>query len=211
MQKVRRLGRGVPFIILLFLIFMIIQHASGDNPDRPKAGLQGGPPDSVGAVVPNQVIIGTDAADAIEGLLPRIEGVILNKIRNRNIFLVSLSGRFPVDRVAWALNRMGGVRFAHPNYRIDLPEVDQISESFPDQNNPVFVDGVSPMSYYEQTEGGADSANMLATGAGVVVGIIDNGVDFLHPLFDSAFADSGYDFVDSDADPSEEAGDLLGH
>ena len=211
MQKVRRLGKGVPLLVLLFLIFIIIQHASGDKPGRPETDLRGGRPDFAGAVVPNQVIIRTDAAEAIGGLLPRIEGVILKKIRDRNIFLVSLPAHFPVERVAWALNRMGGVRSAHPNYIIDLPEVDQISESFPDQNNPVYVSGVSPMSYYEQTEGGADSANMLATGSDVVVGIIDNGVDFSHPLFDSAFADSGYDFVDSDGDPSEEAGDLLGH
>jgi subtilisin family serine protease len=213
MHEVKSWYRGIPFIILLFLVITIIQYASGENPNRRGEGSPGAPPDFTGAVIPNQIVIQTVETGAIEGLLPRIKGVILSKIRNRHVFLVSLPSHYPVDRVAWALNRTGGVKFAHPNYRIDLPEVDQISQSFPDEDMPVYISGVSPITYYEQAQGqgGSDSANMLATGAGVIAGIIDNGIEFSHPLFTDAFADSGYDFVDDDADPSEEAGDLLGH
>lgn len=58
---------------------------------------------------------------------------------------------------------------------------------------------------------GLDEARALAParGAGVVVAIIDTGVDLSHPAFAGALADPGdwYDFVDDDGVPDEPRGD----
>ena len=42
------------------------------------------------------------------------------------------------------------------------------------------------------------------TGAGVTVAILDTGIDTAHSFLSSAISPNGYDFVDDDADPSEE-------
>ncbi|MCK5245374.1 S8 family serine peptidase, partial [Candidatus Bipolaricaulota bacterium] len=43
------------------------------------------------------------------------------------------------------------------------------------------------------------------TGAGVLVAIIDTGIDYNHPEFVGRY-DGGYDFVNSDSDPLDDAG-----
>lgn len=52
---------------------------------------------------------------------------------------------------------------------------------------------------------GATAAHAVATGSGVIVAIIDTGVDFTHPDLAAFQAPGGWDFVDGDDLPSDEA------
>ncbi len=44
-----------------------------------------------------------------------------------------------------------------------------------------------------------------ATGQGVLVAVIDTGIDLDHPALEGAIAPGGWDFIDNDADPSDTA------
>lgn len=55
---------------------------------------------------------------------------------------------------------------------------------------------------------GLDEAHALATGVGVTVGVLDTGVDPDHVAFAGRLAPDGYDFVDDDSTPWEEADGL---
>jgi subtilisin family serine protease len=52
---------------------------------------------------------------------------------------------------------------------------------------------------------GLTQAHALATGAGVTVGIVDSGIDPDHEAFTGRVLPNGYDFVDEDTEPWEEA------
>ncbi len=150
---------------------------------------------------PDSVIAGTGAVfeDSISG--PRT-------------FLVSFSATIPVDTMVNRLQARQGVLKAQPNFRHQLPEIQQMSQSFPDQNAPAYLEDVSPSPYYDQQALNtiiADSAALFSTGESVVVAVIDNGIDVLHPLFAGSIDPSGYDFVDDDYNPDEVPGQVYGH
>lgn len=148
------------------------------------------------------------------GFLSDVNGVVVRESKGHNFTLIRLPGNVPVEKVMANLRRKGGVLFAEPNYLCGLPETSNQDQIQPDQDNPVYIAGISPGPYYNQQAAGgcgSDSANLVATGNNVVVAVIDNGIDFDHPLFADLADSVGYDFIDDDEDPSEETGDLLGH
>ncbi|NNM27861.1 MAG: S8 family serine peptidase, partial [Phycisphaerales bacterium] len=69
-----------------------------------------------------------------------------------------------------------------------------------------WVSGVSPASYTGQYAGtvmGLTTAHARATGRGVVVAIVDTGIDPTHPVLAGRIATGGYDFIDDDDDPDD--------
>lgn len=92
------------------------------------------------------------------------------------------------------------VKSVEPNYLLTLPEVNQRS---------VFhVDGPGAAGTFFQQAAlqviRALDAQALHDGSGVVVAVIDTGVDDSHPALGDVLA--GYDYVDDDSDPAEVAG-----
>ncbi len=59
---------------------------------------------------------------------------------------------------------------------------------------------------------GLPEAQQVATGNGIVVALLDTGIDAQHPLFAGLIVEGGIDFVDGDALPAEAAGGTMeGH
>lgn len=151
--------------------------------------------------VPDSVIAGTGA-------------MFVDSISAPRTFLVTFPAAIPVDTMVNRLQARQGVLKAQPNFKHRLPEIQQMSQSFPDQNAPAYLEYESPSPYYDQqalTMIEADSAALFSTGKNVVVAIIDNGIDVLHPLFYGSIDPNGYDFVDDDYDPDEVPGQVYGH
>jgi len=177
-------------------------------------------------VVPDQAIVRIDAAQSIHGAIAGMNAAVLREIPGKNLYLVNVPGHRNFAELQKNLEKKKGVISVRPNRLVELPEVNQVDEQFPDQSNPIYLEGTSPGAYYQQQQSGnvgSDSANILTSGRGAVIGVIDNGVEYYHPVFiyvdsttsdttlDTTFADMGYDFVDDDYDASEETGDSYGH
>lgn len=205
MRKIRLLIDGALFIIFVFLAVLPAQYLFADKgqhyPQR-------------GQAVANQIILKLEKGRSPDEFLTEVNGHVVGSIPEPNIILINYHNHVKAQKMAESLSRRNGVIFAEPNYLCSVPEVSQNDQIIPDQNNPVYIAGVSPGPYYNQQATNSthsDSANLLSTGADIIVGVIDNGIDFDHPLFDGLADSTGYDFIDNDEDPSEEVGDLLGH
>lgn len=165
-------------------------------------------------MIQNHVILKIQKGALLDPILGDLNTVEIDTIAGKNTFLVYYSDSMPVDSVVMRFEGVPEVIYARPDLVCAMPEIDQISQSFPDESRPVFVSGVSPESYYDQAGAvviSADSANLISTGSGVTVAVIDNGIDYNHPLFQNSISEYGYDFIDDDGNPAEETGTLLGH
>jgi subtilisin family serine protease len=162
----------------------------------------------------NSFIIKAKSNKALEPILLDLNATIVDSIAGKDIFLVNYSSGLEIAQVVSNVKKIKDVVFSQPNYITSIPEAEQGSQSFPDEECPGLDYNTSPPMYFGHPgilSIGADSANLISTGENVVVAVIDNGIAFNHPLFENALAGTGYDFYSNDTDPSEEPGDALGH
>jgi len=165
-------------------------------------------------MIPDQVILSSVPGFPIEDIISAVEGIPIDTLIDINTFLVTFPDTLYVSYVIQILENHPLLISIQPNYLLGLPEIHQISQSFPDQGQPSFLDGEEPLDYYGQPGVDlikCDSAHLLVDGSDVVVAVIDNGLATMHPLFDSNISAAKYDFVMHDTDPSEEAGGQYGH
>jgi len=149
-----------------------------------------------------QLATGVDAARfaAAQGL------VLLDRFGRRPIWRLGLAGPGNPDAVAAALAALPEVVFAEANSEGQTPE--SVRNSF-------WVIGNTAEDYAEQWAPAAlrlPEAHARSTGHGVRVAVLDTGVELTHPALASRLMRRrdgtlvGRDFVDTDADPSEEGG-----
>jgi subtilisin family serine protease len=97
---------------------------------------------------------------------------------------------------AFKLNADPRVIYAEPNYQTQLPEARQ-------RSSWVVGDASGYQEQWAPEQLRLAEAHAISEGAGIIVAVLDTGVDTQHPLLRDRLL-SGYDFVDGDADPSEE-------
>ncbi|MFH2037271.1 MAG: S8 family serine peptidase, partial [Candidatus Zixiibacteriota bacterium] len=161
-----------------------------------------------------RLIIKLEEGFNIDYFMNQYGGIPLDSIPSENLYLVLFPINFLLESIALSLDSLPGVIFAQPNFSVGHPETFHATQSFPDDSQPTLSEGISPVDYFSDESVytiNSDSANILSSGEDVIVAVIDNGIDFSHPLFDGRILPNGFDFVDGDTDPSEVEGLLYGH
>jgi subtilisin family serine protease len=110
-------------------------------------------------------------------------------------------------------NRLANDRrviFAEPDYLVGSPEARQRS-SWAVGDEEIAATAESYAGQWSVAALSLAEAHGLSRGAGITVAILDTGVDAGHEALQGRLTD-GYDFIDNDADPSEQgAGRAYGH
>jgi subtilisin family serine protease len=160
----------------------------------------------------------TDPAVAGEVVVKLRTGASISSVTHSGAYRVAGQfGQRPIYRLAFApshslssaiddLQSNPSVEFAEPNYENETPEA---------RRKRVWAIGGSSATY--ATQWAASAMNLPAaqaaaisqnpTGASVRVAVLDTGIDATHPAFMGKLI-GGYDFVNNDADPSEEGSAL---
>jgi subtilisin family serine protease len=163
-------------------------------------GLDAGAANYVDSQVVCQVI-GPVTADSIART---IGAVVCDSIGMARTYLFSVRQSQPLKKVIETLLEDPSVVQAQPNYYTNILDLEQTSQPFVDQTSQPFVDGISPATYYAQYANqkmSIDSALTQANGQGMIVAVIDGGVDINHPLFHGRLHPASRDFVDNDDQP----------
>ncbi len=161
-----------------------------------------------------EAVVKVKANANVTSIAAELQLIVSDSIASNRTFLMKFSKNRSVDEVVAQLNSYDAVELASFNTSIDIPEVFQISQGFPDESEPIYNDGISPINFYGQASSydiGIDEAQLIATGQNVIIAVIDNGLDFNHPLIQNSDILTGRDFISISSDASEQPGTIYGH
>jgi subtilisin family serine protease len=198
--------RSYPATLTLIAITLsLLLVGSGPAHSRPGSG---------NSAKPGQAVVKIGHGRTIAGVVGAVGATVLDSISKVHTYLIGFPEENPVEEVVNDLSSDPYVLYAASNTSVELPEVNQTSQAFPDQQEPAHTEGISPTAFYESPgvyQTGLDAAHTVTTGKGIAIAVIDNGLDQTHPLIACAKIKFGYDYVDDDHDPTEEPGALYGH
>lgn len=149
-----------------------------------------------GEAVPGELLLKLRSTTALAPLLQKYPITLVSRFGARPIYRVALVGTADPKGTLAALQTELEVLIAEPNLVQRPPEA---------AKNNVWAIGTET-AYVAQWAWAAlrlPEVGRIATGAGVRVAVLDTGVDATHPAL-VGHLDPGYDFVDGDADPSEQ-------
>ncbi|MHC4973720.1 MAG: S8 family peptidase [Planctomycetota bacterium] len=139
-----------------------------------------------------------DDADEIDDLLDDYQGLHIERIGRTSFFVLQVAAGTDLDALLDDLGNDLRVMQSSPNYLGELPE------GGPGDLPTLGSDLLGAIA----VQPGLDlldlaAAQVVTRGAGVVVGVVDTGVDVTHPYLMANLEPNGFDFIDGDPDPNE--------
>ena len=149
---------------------------------------------------PNNLVLKMESGYDIETVNSQFGTEVAQHLRQTDVYLMSVTGVDDLDSLAGAIQALPEVRFCHPNYAID--PLQPVQSSLPvsdEQYQGTYTDqeACQRLNLY--------TAHELSLGTGVLIGVLDGGVDYNHTVL-SPFTSSGYDYIDDDYDAIDEGG-----
>jgi subtilisin family serine protease len=139
-----------------------------------------------------------DDAAEVDDLLNDHQGLRIERIGQTSFFVLGVPPGTDLDALLDDLDSDLRVMQSSPNFLGELPE------GGPRDLPTLGSDQLAAIA----VQPGLDlldlvAAQAVARGAGVVVGVVDTGVDVTHPYLQANLEPNGFDFIDQDGDPNE--------
>ena len=144
-------------------------------------------------------IADADDPEKVQKILEDLEGVEIERIGSSSFFVLHLPQGARVQDV---LKRAGhDVRLTQssPDYRSAAPEGGPSDAPILGSD---LIDAIP--AQMSLTPLGLPEAHAVSTGVGLLVAVVDTGVDLGHPFLAGRIAEGGFDFIDRDPDPTEQ-------
>lgn len=159
--------------------------------------VSGAAPSSDRAFAPNAVLVrvapGMDVRDVAQS--HRLAEASAAGVAD--VYRLTIADGLTPPEKARELAQDGRVVYAEPDYIGQIPEAQQRSSwAVGNQDSTTYAAQWAPATLH------LSQAHAVSRGAGVVVAVLDTGVDATHPALASHLV-AGYDMIDTDADPSE--------
>jgi subtilisin family serine protease len=150
---------------------------------------------------PRQVMVLLEEADdhEAEDIREDFGGVTVEQLGSSAIYVLTLDATVDLDEVLDELDHDARVLVSEPDYSAESPEGDPADQ-------PV-LGGDFAASIPVQPELdplALPAAHAISTGSGVVVAVVDTGIDPAHPALAGRVMAGGYDFIGRDFDPRDQ-------
>ncbi len=195
-SRPHRRGAIAPLLLAAVLSALpVAGAAAGDGGETETAEALVGVSEVVVALVPGAVIddvardFGVTSLRALPG--------------SPDVHLVAVPDGADVTALSAALSRDARVRFAEPNHAGSTPEG---HPSYAWGRLGAEVVGTDPAAWTSQgalDQIGVAAAHRTSTGEGVVVAVLDTGIQADHPALSGRLAPGGTDLLDGDGDPAD--------
>lgn len=196
------------YLLICLLLFPSI--ASAKKHDPAPANATSLPPH-----VPNQIVVKLKNDVALPKINNKFGTELLETLLDsQHIYLLHTDD--DAASVAAAMVTDGRVTYAELNYIIETPVANPMGEWAWGSDDLTIANEANPMGEWawggNSTDGltqyatdmiGLPTAHQTSLGEGVIVAVIDTGVQANHPYLAGHIASWGYDFVDDDSDPSD--------
>jgi subtilisin family serine protease len=151
---------------------------------------------------PQQVLVILETPDddeEAEDIRKDFQGVTMERIGNSAIYIMTLDGTANLADVLDELDNDARVLVSEPDYSAESPEGDPAGQ--PVLGGDIVASialqpALAPLAL--------PAAHAISTGAGVVVAVVDTGIDPAHPALSGHVMPGGFDLIGQDFDPRDE-------
>jgi subtilisin family serine protease len=204
----RAAGRTCPSWIAWVSILAVLGAGCGSEVTSPTGPDKGQPAPAPHVVLPpmgqqewvsNQLVVRLTSDWTIDDLHRACNTFTVEALPAENTYLVGWEGHAQVYELAAYMVSLGYCEYAEPNYLLESPETEQTSLA-------IYEGTFSHGDYVDQgalARVGAVQAHAIGTGAGVLVAVIDTGINQDHPDLAGHISAGGWDFIDKDPSPDD--------
>jgi thermitase len=154
-----------------------------------------------GAFDPRQVVVELAQGTSIATINRRYGTQTVAKLQGAAIYLLRVPSGKTVNDLLPAMTNDPALEYAEPNYRAENPEAQRSSMGFADPSLDA-ADYVDQAMLKRIRVPGAHTL-AKARGSGVIVAILDTGLQANHPQLAGRIASGGADLVDGDSNPAD--------